>query len=68
MKDTTKHLKICCCNYALNKFSAIIQALRIYMKGYFQASHEVPGFRIYSLLCKKDLAPCTLRKFVCRLL
>lgn len=26
------------------------------MKGYFQANQKISSFRIYSLLCKKDLA------------
>lgn len=56
MKDATKHLKINCCNYSLNNFSAIIQAPHIYMKGYFQANQKLCSFRIYSLLCTKDLA------------
>lgn len=57
MKDATKHLKIDGCNYSLNNFSAILQALHIYMKGYFQANQKPSSSRIYSFLCTKDLAP-----------
>lgn len=59
MKDATKHLKINCCNYSLNNFSAIIQALHIYMKGYFQANQKLSKLEDLQLIVYKrfSIAP-----------